>query len=221
MALHNFMATIFGLCTLTSANAETITLDFEYLPNFSWVDEYYNGGESSTGEIGPDYGVSFVNETMRIFSSDAIPGLFSNNPSGTNIISYDPRFENTPSMIVEGGFTGLSFYYSASGPFSIGVVDADLQVLGYYTFAAQRQDGCSDSFSCNWSLATLDFQGIARSLYFHDAANGGYDDFTFTLPGDPTGNTIPEPAQWVMLIAGFGLAGVSLRHNRARAGLPA
>ena len=32
---------------------------------------------------------------------------------------------------------------------------------------------------------------------------------------DPGGNAIPEPASWLMLIAGFGLIGATMRHRRA------
>jgi hypothetical protein len=158
-----------------------------------------------------------VNETMRIFSSVTVPGLFSNNPSGDKVVSYDPRYANSLSLIVAGGFTGASFYYSASGEFSVGVIDKDFNNLGFYTFTAQRQDGCNESFACNWSLATLDFTGVGAQIYFLGAANSAYDDFTFTLPGAPPTGGVPEPAQWAMLIAGFGLVGTALRRGRIKA----
>ncbi len=221
-------ATLAAGMVSNAALAETVTLDFENMQYLSWVNEYYNGGTNSVGESGPGYGVSFINETMRIYSADEILGLFSNNPSGKNIITYDPRFANGPSLSVEGGFAGASFYYSATGEFSVGIVDADFLSLGLWTFSAQHNaDGCSDTYLCNWSLATLEFEGVGKYMFFLNAGSAGYDDLSFILPGTtPPGGAVPEPAQWLMLIAGFGLAGTALRRRRpyetlSREALPA
>ncbi len=55
-----------------------------------------------------------------------------------------------------------------------------------------------------------------RILIYQNSGTGGYesDNHTvgfFTAPG---GGTVPEPATWTMLIAGFGLIGLAARRRR-------
>jgi hypothetical protein len=38
-------------------------------------------------------------------------------------------------------------------------------------------------------------------------------NFSFRVLGTPITDAIPEPASWMMMIAGFGLAGASLRRR--------
>jgi len=208
-ALFRLMLTLAATChTLagSEARASTLTLDFEGLPHLSWINEYYNGGQSSTGETGPDLGVSFVNETMRIFARDQSLDAFSNNPSGTNIFSYDPKFANPPSVLVPGGFTGVSFYYSSFGEFSVSAFGAN-GLLGEWTFSAQHDDGCSDSLYCNWSYAEILFSGTGTTLTFNNSG-GGFDDLTFVLPDEetPPGTPVPEPSPLALMSASLGLA---------------
>jgi hypothetical protein len=54
-----------------------------------------------------------------------------------------------------------------------------------------------------------------RKAYLIGAAS---DDFAATLAPDnmPDSGTVPEPASWAMLIAGFGLVGAAGRRRRLR-----
>lgn len=56
--------------------------------------------------------------------------------------------------------------------------------------------------------------GTSLQRRFSDIEHSGYVSYRFLTPG------IPEPATWVMLIAGFGLVGAAARRVR-RQGLPA
>jgi hypothetical protein len=60
----------------------------------------------------------------------------------------------------------------------------------------------------------VSFAGVAKSVDFGGGANFvAYDDITF---GSATpGPAVPEPASWVMLIAGFGLTGAAMRRRRS------
>jgi hypothetical protein len=44
-----------------------------------------------------------------------------------------------------------------------------------------------------------------------------FDSFAATEVITPGGGAVPEPATWAMLLAGFGLVGVSARRRRALA----
>lgn len=58
--------------------------------------------------------------------------------------------------------------------------------------------------------AYLDVTGLLITT--DDGAGVAYDNFSFDLAG-----AVPEPSTWAMLIAGFGLVGVSARRrNRSR-----
>jgi hypothetical protein len=44
--------------------------------------------------------------------------------------------------------------------------------------------------------------------------NRGLDNISFTISDLPAGPSVPEPASWAMLIAGFGLVGAAMRRRR-------
>lgn len=64
------------------------------------------------------------------------------------------------------------------------------------------------------SLTTVNFgQTSATGLIFQfgpDGFNGGVQNLTFSF----NNGTVPEPASWAMLIAGFGLVGAAMRRRR-------
>jgi hypothetical protein len=66
--------------------------------------------------------------------------------------------------------------------------------------------------------STLDFEFRATGSGWQGGDDEGYgvDNVLFTYDGVHTGG-IPEPATWATMIAGFGLAGASLRRRRTRA----
>jgi hypothetical protein len=52
---------------------------------------------------------------------------------------------------------------------------------------------------------------------FEDLRGGGdrdYDDLSFVFTNVGAKNVVPEPATWMMLIAGFGLVGLAIRRRR-------
>lgn len=80
-----------------------------------------------------------------------------------------------------------------------------------------------------YQLLGVDFDGTAwgsggLSLYFWDE-NAGDNVGSVTaqvvhyssVEVDNPGGGVPEPATWALMLAGFGLAGVSLRHRRRAA----
>lgn len=61
---------------------------------------------------------------------------------------------------------------------------------------------------------TLD--GPSWSLALDDGKGGGPTKADFGAAYSWTGGAVPEPASWVLMIAGFGLAGARLRSDRRR-----
>ena len=111
-------------------------------------------------------------------------------------------------------------HYTTYDPYT-GDYGGNDEYYGYtYFYGSQTRSG-----SVQWTIApaySYDFGG----MIFHGFFNGTYADFNFT--GDPDRTityylgitAVPEPGQWALLIAGFGLAGTALR-RRGRAGLGA
>ena len=74
----------------------------------------------------------------------------------------------------------------------------------------------------NWSTTlTLSSAANWATYTFNVVTNGGKLDFLEKGPSDLQGNVLdnvylatPEPAAWVMMLAGFGAAGVALRRKR-------
>jgi len=109
--------------------------------------------------------------------------------------------------------------------FASAVSGFGLTVIGANTTAATinalafLEDGTSQTIIFDgfapFTSKTLTFGSLqVRSVTFSttDPQGFSFDDFTFGA------TTVPEPAAWALLIAGFGLVGGDLRRRRALAG---
>ena len=64
----------------------------------------------------------------------------------------------------------------------------------------------------------LNLAGIQSVTFGGTSGTVGFDNFEFnTVTAAPLAGGVPEPASWALMIAGFGLAGASLRRRRAAA----
>ena len=125
---------------------------------------------------------------------------------------------------VDTGVLGLNNQTSALGQsLSFGHVNAGdsltftIKVLTtgdtFYSDPALNSDGLQHIWSVPYAGGEY---GIPKGTYvgFEDIAWGGdkdYDDLQFVWK-----NTVPEPATWAMMIAGFGLVGGALRRRTAQ-----
>ncbi len=67
-----------------------------------------------------------------------------------------------------------------------------------------------------WANATLASLGLTPGTYVWSWGQGDdFDTFTINIPGGPQPG-VPEPATWLYLIAGFGVAGATMRARRQR-----
>jgi len=219
----------------TAAQAQPIYLDFENIapyPNNSNViiGGYYNGGTSSIGTSGTNYGVEFTSSAILLCLNTA--GTFCSNTSrgGQGIASsafgalYFPNAN--PTMNVAAGFdTGFSFVYS--DPFAVGTtvsifsgLDGTGSLLASALLPGTANAGCDSAISgganyCPFNAYSIGFDGVAKSVVFGGEINAQvFDDFTF---GSVTvGGAVPEPASWAMMIGGIGLIGGAMRRRSVK-----
>lgn len=212
-----------------AASASVVVLDFEgvnatYPSGFAQILDFYNGGTSSDGTSGTNYGVSFGPNALALcLNSDTV---ICSNTSRGGLAPASARgalFFLTGDEVVlnyAAGFTtGFSFNYSKINDFpgEIRVYDG-LDGTGALlaTFGlAQTPSTCDPVYSagyCPFLPAGVAFAGTAKSIVFAGVANYVvFDDITFGSATPP--GVIPEPATWAMMILGFGLVGVAARRR--------
>lgn len=118
--------------------------------------------------------------------------LFNNNVAGGYITLVSADFGGYPDAAVDIGWE----LYSTTGTISTGSVTTNPTALTTVNFNV-----------------TAGYNQPIVLIFGPDAYNGGVQNIVFrfdsTLPG-----AVPEPGAWALLIAGFGLAGASLRRRR-------
>ena len=192
-----------------SANRSIFVLNFEGLGNEDAVLEFYNGGTSSQGNSGPDYGVEFVGNTLSLIDADAGGGgNFANEPSPSTVMFF--LTGTYAGMNVPAGFsTGFAFFYTANLGDGFVQVWSGLNgtgtMLASQTLPINWNVNCVGDPSgqfCRWDPIGVPFNGVAKSIYFGGVANHvGFDDITFgsTTPGYET-----PVSNWAIFI-GIGL----------------
>jgi hypothetical protein len=220
-----------ALMSVSSAQAGVVTLTFEginstYPSGFAFINGYYDGGMSSDGTTGPNYGITFSSNaqaiclnSLTVVCSNTSRGGLGNPASqegGLFFLSGSSTFMNDP-----GGFTkGFSLeYVSVSEPGSVSVYSGTSGTGTLLaTLALGPNSGSCPGYSaafCPFSPAGVNFSGTGESIEFSGVANEiVFDDVTF---GSSTvGGGVPEPATWAMMLLGVGMIGTGLRTMRRR-----
>ena len=176
----------------STENVNIIVLDFEGLGNVDNINNFYNGGTSSQGYSGTNYGVEF-GVALAVIDADAGgSGNFANEPSPSTVMFFLDA--NQVFMNVAAGFTtGFSFYYSSNtSNGSVSVYDGlngTGNLLGTLNLALNYDINCigdPNGTYCNWDPIAIPFEGTAKSVVFSGVANRiAFDDVTFgsTTPG--------------------------------------
>jgi hypothetical protein len=231
-------ATAFAAISATSAVASVVVLDFEGIystypasSNDVFVQDFYNGGTSSAGTSGTNFGVGFSSNALAICLNT--PGNTCSN--GSRGGQGDPDSQRGALFFLDGaetfmnvaaGFTtGFSFFYSAvNNPGSVSVFDGLggtgtlLATLTLPTTSGTCDFSVFNANFCPFVATGVGFEGTALSVSFAGVANQiAFDDITFgsVTPGQP-GNggaaVIPLPAAGWLLLGGLGaLAAVRRR----------
>jgi hypothetical protein len=222
-----------GVAALASAGAASangvVTLNFEgvnatYPSGFAQILDFYNGGTSSDGTSGTNFGVAFSDNALAICLNT--PDVSCSNTSRGGLA---PGSEKGGLFFLDGdetvldyaaGFTtGFSFAYAQPNTEGgeVRVYDAlggTGNLLGSISLGLTPST-CGPEYSagyCPFVAAGVAFSGTAKSIVFAGVANFVvFDDVTF---GSVTpGGVIPEPATWAMMILGFGLVGAAVRRR--------
>lgn len=229
----NLLLSLFTFLVMGFASSNSfavVVLDFEginstYPSGFAYVNDFYNGGLSSDGTSGTNYGISFSSNAQAICLNT--PGTTCSNTSrgglgdpgsqlgGLFFLSGSETFMNMSS----GFDTGFSFYYTAINQTgSISVYDG-LNGTGNLLATLDlglTSSNCGSEYSagfCPFEASGVGFAGIARSISFAGVANQiVFDDVTFgsITPGP---GPVPEPA--TLALMGIGLAGIGWRRKKA------
>lgn len=221
-----------------SAHASPIVLDFEGV-NATYpssapaqVLSFYNGGTSSDGTSGTNFGIGFTDNSLAICLNS--PGISCSNTSrggagnpasargGLFFLSGTETFMNVPA----GFDTGFSFFYATiNDPSSVSVyggLGGTGNLLATLNLPT-TPSGCDHSLYgaefCPFLPSGIGFSGTAQSVSFAGVADQVvFDDITFgsTTPGGLT--PVPEPASLVLF--GTGLSGIALAAWRRRKSRP-
>lgn len=229
-SLFNALASMAFAVTVQSAAASVISLDFEGInatypsAGDAFINGFYNGGTSSDGTSGPNYGIAFPANAQAICLNT--PGFICSNTSRGGqgdpnsqlgalfFLSGDSTFLND----VTGFDTGLSFYYSAvnvggsinvwSGLNGTGGLLASLPLP---VTASGPCEGYGAGF-CPFFATGIGFPGTAQSVEFVGVADQiVFDDVTF---GSTTPGGVPEPGSLLLLAGGMAAAGLSRRRRQ-------
>lgn len=200
MKKHWLYATAAAVAAVTAspAFAATFTIDFE--KNWDYlngdINNYYNGGTAADGSSGgPNLGVSFTN--VSGLSNDANFTYYTGAPSPVGIAyAHDTAYMNVAAG-VDGATNALQFFYSSTADVT-GAIKAYSGANGTGTLLGSVNvvtNTAGSPFDA-WTLATLSFNGVAKSFDLSGLDNVGGIDNVSVAP-------VPLPAG--ILLFGSGL----------------
>jgi PEP-CTERM motif len=234
--LSSVSAAALVACVLVSgsARAAVIDLTFEginstYPSGYAFINGFYDGGTSSDGTSGPNYGIAFSSNAQAICLNTT--GVSCSNTSRGGL--GDPNSQKgalfflsgtAAAMDVAAGFTtGFSFNYTAINvPGSVSVysgLDGTGALLATLALPT-TPSGCSGipaadgAGFCPFFPIGVSFSGTAESVEFAGVENQiVFDDVTF---GSATPGQTPLPATAPLLAGGLGLIGLLARRRKQK-----
>jgi len=166
-------------------------------------------GVKSTATIAVRNGIDFVNQPggnsqHDLFVVSANSGLLA-APNPTAVLSADGDENFRISLHSGASFTAFAFTFLTN--------DYAAPVISLY-----GASGLIQSFTLTQGTNTSAFIGFVSStpiLYVQDIVDRGYIDNTAIDDVQIGTAAVPEPATWMSLILGLGLAGAAIRRRTA------
>lgn len=240
MKIGTFAAASAAAMTFAGAShAAVVSLDFEgvnagYPSGYAQVLDFYNGGTSSAGTSGVNYGVSFSANALAICLNT--PGVVCSNTSRGG---QGPGSDLGALFFLTGSQTFLNYATGFTTGFSFNYAEPNTQGGNVQVFDGLNGTGnllanislsltpstCSSTYSaayCPFVPIGVTFNGVAKSIAFGGVANYVvFDDVTFGSATPGPGPGVPEPATWAMAILGMAAVGGLLRRRRGLAQIAA
>lgn len=230
MKLHNLALALAAVAAPVASHAAVIVLDFEKIApypsnNNVLIQNFYNGGTSSNGSSGTNFGVSFSANSLAICLNSLTVTCSNTSRGGLAPASAEGGLfflqGNESFMDVAAGFTtGFAFNYVAQNQAGSVSVYSGLGGTGAVlaTILLPTNAGSCPGYGagfCPFSPVGVTFAGTAQSVSFAGVADQiVIDDITFG--SEIVGGAVPEPATWAMMLAGFGAVGATMRYRRRK-----
>ena len=200
-------AVIIALAMVVASPASAVTLNFDDLPGSSQIMTY----------DGFDFANFFALDTVGFAASGYVNGV----TSGSNVAYNGSGHAATVSAATP--FSLTSGYVAAAWNDGL-TVNLVGTLAGVSVFSQSFVVNTAGSTFEIFNPALIDTVVFTTSGGTHHAGYDGgvgtqlsLDDLTIngTLTGGGgIGGTVPEPASWALLVAGFGLIGASVRRRR-------
>lgn len=222
--IRSFTASV-AAAMLLAGPADAAAIYIEATGTFSGEDwnDLFGTGQDTVSDIA--FSVSMVYDLDEALIENqgennlALGGLQHGRP---NLVSGVVTLANLYTFHFTGQYSSAAFQgppivqYVVRGPGVVGLSDPD------YTIRVRAGEPGQEVFvpdvtqppSGNLCALSPVCEGGFHSAALGVAGGVIFTNFTAELGDSPVGGIIPEPSTWALMIAGFGLAGVSLRQRR-------
>jgi hypothetical protein len=172
---------------------------------------------SPTGIASPAYTITFSEVALTPYVTQVTNQFASYGASFSPAATYSPQ-TGFPNIV---GDTLGNFPSLFTSPFTISFATLQSKAAfamvsngGDYLFQSLLSNSVVESFTAAVNTSAANFYGFTGSSFDSIRVTNLNSDY-WLIDNVQVGSSVPEPASWAMLIAGFGLSGAAMRRVRA------